>query len=556
MQCSEATLHESEELNGLEGDHRLERLAPLLPQVAAAVAGFAALFDMLRRVVAVPRMPSLDYWSIYLPSLNPDGSFAESTTLLLQNEHPQAAARVTFVLNAWLSDGSNRPLAAWVFCLALLQIAMLTYLSGQRGSGWRRRALFVGVAAALIFSPTGIHNFQQAMSGTAWFSANVFALGALILVCRRRPSLAAILGLAASASYGTGLMVWPALMTTTLALDTSSPRPRRVVPIVAGWLLSWCTYASLYVRPRQHASVEREATEFVERALGVLANPIATVGLSSAVGAVAAVVLVTTLSSMGRESLRWAAPALGLVVYAAGAAVLIGLSRDVVVEGSDPVGRYNSIGSIFLVGTLGVVSAAVGPTGSRRRVMGLSALAVGLAVLGISTSDGVHERMDRIAVDVRESAIAVRLGHAGGYVGLNDAVPPRLEELGHYPFSPSFDLDCGELGSTLDDDFDEPGEGSGGELEERLTDKNSHQIRVGGWYDGGVDGRPDCILLVDEDGRVVGLATGGIERGDLVFRRGTGAGFVGVAPVGAGRIRAVAVHGARRVEIAGEIGAG
>ncbi|MEZ5139623.1 MAG: hypothetical protein R2711_12910 [Acidimicrobiales bacterium] len=82
----------------------------------------------------------------------------------------------------------------------------------------------------VVFAPTA-RNFLKAMSGVAWLPANLLCLVALLLLRRERPILAAVAGLGAPVSYGTGAAVWPALLVAALV----ARRPRRdLIPMAVG----------------------------------------------------------------------------------------------------------------------------------------------------------------------------------------------------------------------------------------------------------------------------------------------------------------------------------
>ena len=74
-------------------------------------------------------------------------------------------------------------------------------------------AIFVA-ASALLFDLTGTWNFSKAMSGTAWFSANLFAITAVYLRSRDRRGLAFGVAVLAAVSYGTGIAAWLAVIAT------------------------------------------------------------------------------------------------------------------------------------------------------------------------------------------------------------------------------------------------------------------------------------------------------------------------------------------------------
>ena len=122
----------------------LGRLRSAFAPALLAIAAVASLQTVLRRVTGGSRFQYYDYWAILSSSVSPDGSFKWSTLLLLQNEHPVAAARLLYYANARGFSGSNRTLGMVVVGLALLQI-VLVVLALRRVESPRR--LLVGIVA-------------------------------------------------------------------------------------------------------------------------------------------------------------------------------------------------------------------------------------------------------------------------------------------------------------------------------------------------------------------------------------------------------------------------
>ena len=70
------------------------------------------------------------------------------------------------------------------------------------------------LASATLFDLTGTWSFSKAMSGTPWLTASLFALVAVYLRSRDWLWIAVGAAVLAAMSYGTGLVVWPALIAT------------------------------------------------------------------------------------------------------------------------------------------------------------------------------------------------------------------------------------------------------------------------------------------------------------------------------------------------------
>ena len=56
----------------------------------------------------------------------------------------------------------------------------------------------------IVFCPAGLWNFSRGMSGTAWLTANLFAIAAIVLATRRWTILAVAAACLAVLSYATG----------------------------------------------------------------------------------------------------------------------------------------------------------------------------------------------------------------------------------------------------------------------------------------------------------------------------------------------------------------
>ena len=123
-------------------------------------------------------------------------------------------AQFIYWLNLRLFSGSNITLGFVVLALVVGQLVVIALLLRQ--SAFRpveRMAIFVA-ASALLFDLTGTWNFSKAMSGTAWFSANLFAITAVYLRSRDRRGLAFGVAVLAAVSYGTGIAAWLAVIAT------------------------------------------------------------------------------------------------------------------------------------------------------------------------------------------------------------------------------------------------------------------------------------------------------------------------------------------------------
>ncbi len=414
-------------------DDPVSTLQRWLPLIVAIAAALTSLTTIAGRVLGGSRFQYADYWRIFDSTISVEDGFAERNILLLQNEHPVAFARFLYYLNYRLFDGSNVALGVIVIGVVIAQVIVLQRHNPLTGNLPRATLLFGTIA--LLLAPAGIHNFQYAMSGSAWLTANLFAILALHFAIRAKLVPAVIAGVIASASYGTGLMVWPAL--ALLASSTIGINRKSVLAIGSGWVASWVTYGAMFDRPAGHGGFSLDLSGLAFRTASTIGSAFST-SASTAILFGIAIVFVLLLSSTDAAPLTKAPMSLGLAVYGVLGAGLISFSRA---EFGNEVGvasRYVSISAITAIGVLGLVSV------SRPKVTAPVIAAAGLLV-SIAGQPGLAH-FDNQALLIREAAIATRIGTGDGYFPIFQAsVRPKIEELGHYPFNDDFEFDCGLL---------------------------------------------------------------------------------------------------------------
>ena len=216
-----------------------------------------------------------------------------------------------------------------------------------------------------------------------------------------------------------------------------------------------------------------------------------------------------------------------VLFHGLGNAVLIALTRAG--SGNDiGVGltRYATIRSLFWIGWLMIVILALLRTRMPRWSIGVLQvlIASGLVLSYINSYNWTPYLKKQSTKEV--ASIALRLGHtderrvsthifSAEYYGMINIVP-LLRNIGHYPFHSSFRYDCGLLGNQLS-------------LDAIIADKPGRP--VGGFFDGLRMLKPDlaeatgwahskgeaieCVVVVDENRRVVGAAVPGFPRPDV-----------------------------------------
>jgi hypothetical protein len=110
----------------------------------------------------------------------------------------------------------------------------------------------------------------------------------------------------------------------------------------------------------------------------------------------------------------------------------------------------------------------------------------------------------------RDLAAAYRLdlveGRADVFGVPYPAISSRLAALGHYPFSDRYDADCGLLGDQLDlDRMEVVGQGGIGSVG---IDRGAVRLTV--TVPESRVPEVDCVVVADQDGRVVGIGTVGV----------------------------------------------
>jgi hypothetical protein len=219
---------------------------------------------VLRLALLAGPLPDWDYWTILASVIDHRGFTAQlSAWLRPQNEHFLIITRLVYALNVLLCSGHNVGLALWAWAAAFAQALLLLWLVRRTlfGAAALQLALAVGL---LVFSPRGWHNWLMGMSGVVWITANLCTVAALSALYRSHsshslPWLAVSLGcgVLATATYSTGLGLWPALVILALLLRLP---PRQLATVVINAVLAVAVYAALYERPSAHPELQRSIT--------------------------------------------------------------------------------------------------------------------------------------------------------------------------------------------------------------------------------------------------------------------------------------------------------
>jgi hypothetical protein len=423
---------------------------------------------MISILVRGSEMQQADYWLMLPHFLNPNGSLHLAGLFHFHNEHPVVVTQLLYWLNFRAFSGKNIPLGLAVVGLAVGELAVVGLLLRHRT--WRtvdRIAMFA-LASALLFDRKGTWNFTAAMSGTAWFTADLFALIAIYLRSRDRDRSAFAVAVLAAVSYGTGIMVWPAMIVVGMCR-----RPVRAYwrewPYAAAFVVTYVWYrfsgpgdSGTFSHP---ATILRSAVSVLGFVLGVNGRPGDLIGYLVLIG-VPVLALYLVRSRVGGVS-AW----VGLATFGWLALIEISAGRlDIVAINAK--NRYTSLAAIVWIGFAGLLILAlhdIGPRLTKRTATGTTPsltrlTSAGIAVVvavpllfGALTAGRVDEQQMLDLNSSQERAeIAWRFGLADntlfmlGLFGSRTNIESLLRSTGHYPFISSWNLDCGLYGRHLD----------------------------------------------------------------------------------------------------------
>jgi len=476
--------------------------------VVAAVPAVAMAVEVGRGT----RLQYADYWFIVHDLVRTDGSLRFGELLTFRNEHPVVVAKLLYWLNLRAAHGSNVALGIVVVAIAAAEVVVYgLLLRATAGLRTADRCLAVAATSFVVFAPHGAWNFLKAMSGAAWLPANLLCLVALLLLRRERPILAAVAGLGASVSYGTGAAVWPALLVAALV----ARRPRRdLIPMAVGAVATALLH--LTADTNQVATDRPSPVELVSYLVKMLGSLLApgSEGTAALIGSIGLVALFGTAALLVVRRVEAAAPWLGVATFGLGGLALMSWGRATTIV-SPLQSRYAAPAGAVWIATIVLVTVAARhlvprPEGAARLVPAVAAsLAILVAVPLAWTGHDTVERLHAGEAIQDQLEIAIRLGIADGSTALFPGyqpfpeVTPMLEATGHYPFVADWDRDCDLLGTTVPAD--------------RLEDapRRSGSInRVEPLLDGGVlvaggirrELAPRCVVVLDPDGVVVGAA--------------------------------------------------
>lgn len=512
---------------------RLVELLALIPPIAIAI-----------EVARSGKLQWLDYWYVLVRITAPDGSLHVPGIFVPQNEHPLMIPSLLYWLDARLADGDNRVLGFLVIVIAAATVLLLRAALPKSLPPVVRAGLVVA-ASALVFSLQGLHMFVRSMSGSAWLTANLFVVAALVLATRRKWAAAWGLGLLATASYGTAFALWPAL--AVLATLHGERWRIRLTPLGIGAAAVGVWYV---LKPTiwQGGAPTNDIGSLLYTFLSIVGKmwTADNAGFAVIAGALSLVVLavLTTNKTAQAPGLRfwWALAAYGILACGMIATARVDFGADFGLSS-----RYSSLAVMVSIPLLVLLSAVL-YKGLRRNAQKIAITTVALGILGFTLGLPTAALLRGQITEHPLEGIAIASGYGdtlGPVIPREDQLEPTLRALHSYPLNGTFSLGCGgpELGSTIDLDqttaLPQPGTRSPDKpsgLVESVSPRGEADLIVG-WATGGIAQGSDqvrCTLVVDGDGKVVGAGVSRLVRGDVTakyWNTPPDVGFKAIGPV-------------------------
>jgi hypothetical protein len=483
-------------------DHVLRLLRQPVRWVPWVLAALPALW-MVWFVLQGSQLQYSDYWDMLPRTVSPTGWISFRGVTTFQNEHPVVIPQFLIWANVHLTGGSNIALGLFVVLVVAAQVVLISrFVERDDRHKWVAASIIV-VASVLLFSRQGVHNFSKSMSGTAWLTANLFVIAAILARWKDKTWLAAGFGVAASITYGTGLVVWPVLIIVGMLRDRRWWPDWRII-LVGAFAVAFY----LIRRPESSSAFQSGPRDLVKAALAmgsaIFTDSIGAMRVATVLGLLAGVALIAiAVWKRNNAAIPW----IGLFLYGILSLGLISRGRLLFVTGTSFPSRYASIAAVFWIGLVGLAGAIV----KWKSYALLPAAAVVLASVTYN-SPAVDDERD---LWLRQEDLA-----AGIRLDLTDdrtltfafrpplTVTPLLEKLGHYPFNGAWNADCGLLDTTYDPAS--ATKASSGSVEKAREMTGSKGVRFRGLLPDETESPIKCVVVGNEDDKVIGVGTLGV----------------------------------------------
>ncbi|HKN56608.1 MAG TPA: DUF2079 domain-containing protein [Amycolatopsis sp.] len=478
---------------------------------------FAAIPASLALLAAIraPRMHVLlDYWHVLAKITDDHGNLLLGQVFTYHLDQPFVVPSLLFWADAAWFGGDNRVLTVLSVLLAAgIVLALHTMLPASLSPAVKT-ATTAGFSWLLLTSHA-TELWVQGTNGISWLPAVFFCVVALACAHRGRHRLAIIAAALGCLSFGAALPIWFALaLIAWLRRDSVTAV---VMPAALGFAVLGFWFLTKPAGPQSLATsaVDPDGRlSVVAAALGGLwsAN-LAALAIIAGAATSGALALLSARSVLDRRigDAGW----LGLAGYALAVAILLGLGRTTAQLPGGNVGlvsRYALAAALATSAALALLVAHRPQWPFRYVVAGVIAVSLATHAIGGVKADQVRRDYAPLAL----SAVALRVDSPAALDALRiqRAAAPAARALHAYPFTAEFSLGCPrlELGSQVDMAAATPMPGPATTGTTRGAVDPATGPILTGWAT--IDGTtPDCLLVADGTGTIVGGGIVGLPRG-------------------------------------------
>ncbi|WP_143266264.1 MULTISPECIES: DUF2079 domain-containing protein [Amycolatopsis] len=465
----------------------------------------------------------LDYWHVLAKITSDDGSLVPGQVLTYHLDQPFAVPSLLFWADAAWFGGDNRVLTVLTVLLLAGAVLLLRGMLPSTVPPVIKAALTAGFAWLLLSSHLA-ELWLQGTNGISWVPAVACGVVAVAAAHRGQVWWAWGAALVACLCFGAGLPVWFAVAVATWLRGERIGRV--VTPLLAGLLVVAAWFLTKPAGPQSLATTaidpDRRLSVFGAALGGLWAVDTPVVAVIAGGATVAALVLLT-LPAFRRT--REAAPVAGWIALAVYALLLAGLvalgrSTTVAVAGGNVglLGRYGLAGALATCALLVLVVVARPALPQRYVVTAVVTLGLVTHAIGGGTQD--QARANYASLGLAAVALRVEARETLTAMQIEPSAIPAARALGAYPFTDDFSLGCAhQLGQSLDLTAVPvlPGPADAGTTKGVVdTSVLAGDTVISGWAL--VQGQvPDCVLVTDAAGTIVGGGVTNVARPDLAW---------------------------------------
>lgn len=487
---------------------------------------------VLLLIPVVGAIPDQDYW--YMLSDFVQSDRLEVTLHAIwqkSNEHTVAIPKLLYLTNLYLTGGDSRGLTVLVWGFLLLSGYMLATVMRQQLASKREAIFFGTVVAVAAFTPLAAHNFFMGMSGVAWVGANALTLSAMCVMyqVQMRPDISIphicasiLLVFLASQTYSTG--VFGICILAMQAILVRKTRALGFVLLVVGVLLAITMLIIMKPEFRLSEVAPRTYNPFkivsflLEFLGGGLTTELRLALWIGALGVLATFWLVVRIVAFDKQFSPYVAFWVGVSGYAGLAGLFAAIGRSSIGGEMALSSRYGTLPALFWLALLNFylwrkssfrVSRMFKSTGIIFSVLAIWAVAFsGMGRLKSYQSRADSEMLAALALylNVNDPMEIMNVSLSPGW--LIDS-RTALISMRHVPFNGIFN-DCPKIGEVIAY-RSTVGSRSGGKVDSQESIPDAGWVKLAGSVVGPTAHRygieiGDCIAIVNNDSRVVGLA--------------------------------------------------